>query len=101
MICLLNWLILVILLYQLDVCRFTLLRGCWNWGRVGKYRIVGPVVIFRWRFFILLFMIIFWNIRGLGGPSKCYMVSEVCKRSGADVVCLEETKLLDLSAGQL
>lgn len=39
----------------------------------------------------------FWNVRRLGNPTKQCMVIEVLRNNKINVVCLEETKLMNPS----
>jgi len=38
-----------------------------------------------------------WNVRGLGDPDKCTVVKDALVASAPSVICLQETKLSDLS----
>lgn len=44
---------------------------------------------------ILVMIITFWNVHGLGDWAKHIMVSETCHRCNIEIICLEETKLYE------
>jgi len=43
------------------------------------------------------FLVVSWNVRGLGDPDKCTVVKDALVASAPSVICLQETKLSDLS----
>ncbi|KAG2577768.1 hypothetical protein PVAP13_6NG174203, partial [Panicum virgatum] len=42
------------------------------------------------------FVVVSWNVRGLGDPDKCAVVKDALVASTPSVICLQETKLSDL-----
>ena len=42
------------------------------------------------------FVVVSWNVRGLGNPDKCAVVKDALVASTPSVICLQETKLSDL-----
>jgi exonuclease III len=43
--------------------------------------------------------IFIWNVRGLNSPSKQHSVRTFIDSVGADIVCLQETKMQNISRG--
>jgi exonuclease III len=43
------------------------------------------------------FSILCWNVHGLGDPAKCSVVKDVIREVHPSIICIQETKLMDVS----
>lgn len=44
-----------------------------------------------------IFLLLSWNVRGLGDPEKCTVVRDALRQATPSIICLQETKLSDCS----